>query len=73
MANGSREVILLIDLGLVRPHLEHYIQLQGPQHRKHMKLLEQVQRRAMKIAVRSLEHVSYEERLGQLGLVTLEK
>lgn len=65
-------MILPIDLALVRSHLEHYIQLQGPQHRKYMNLLEQVQRRGMKIVVRGLELVSYEKRLEQLGLVTLQ-
>ena len=72
MASRSREVIRPLYLGLGRPNLEYYIQLWSLQYRKGMELLEQVQRKAMKM-IRGLEHLSYEDRLGELGLFSLEK
>ncbi|TRZ16682.1 hypothetical protein HGM15179_010455 [Zosterops borbonicus] len=54
----------------MRTHLEFCIYLWGLQHKKHMDLLQEVQRRGTKM-MRGLGHLCYGDRLGELGFFQL--
>jgi len=65
VVNRENEVIIPLYSALVRPHMEYCVQAWCSQYRKDTQLLEQTQRKAMKI-IKRLEHLSYEERLREL-------
>lgn len=67
MTSKSRKEIPLLCSAVITSHLDYCIQ-----GIKDMDLLTQVLRRVVKI-VRGLKHLSYEKRLRELGLLSLEE
>jgi hypothetical protein len=65
------DMFLALYKSLIRPHLEYCIQAWRPFLVKDVDLLERVQRRATKL-VHAIKSRPYEERLGLLGLTTLD-
>ena len=62
---------MIIPRAIVRPHLEYCIQAWNPHLRKDVHMLEKIQRRATKL-IPELRDQTYEERLKECGLTTLD-
>ena len=67
----EKELIIPLYKTIVRPHLEYCIQARRPYRKKDIDILERVQRRATK-TIQKLRNISYEMRLKECGLTTLE-
>ena len=67
----EKELIIPLYKTIVRPHLEYCIQAWRPYRKKDIDILERVQRRATKM-IQKLRNISYEKRLKECGLTTLE-
>ena len=67
----EKQLIVPLYKAIVRPHLEYCIQAWRPYRKKDIDKLERIQRRATKM-IPELRNLSYESRLLQCGLTTLE-
>ena len=67
----EKHLIVPLYKAIVRPHLEYCIQAWRPYRKKDIDKLERIQRRATKM-IPELRDLSYESRLLQCGLTTLE-
>ena len=67
----GKKLIIPLCKAIVRPHLKYCIQAWRPYRKKDIDTLERIQRRATKM-IPELRDLSYEERLKECGLTTLE-
>ena len=67
----EKGLIVPLYKAIVRPHLEYCIQAWRPYLRKDIDMLEKVQRRTTKL-ITGLRYLSYDDRLKECGLTTLE-
>ena len=67
----GKKLIISLYKAIVRPHLDYCIQAWRPYRKKNIDTLERIQRRATKM-IPELRDLSYEERLKECGLTTLE-
>ena len=71
IAYMKKKIIMPLYKAIVRPYLEYCIQTWKPYHKRDIDTLERIQRRATKM-IPELRDLSYEERLKECGLTTLE-
>ena len=67
----EKELIIPLFKTIVKPHIEYCIQAWRPYRKTNIDILERVQRRATKM-IQKLRNISYEMRLKECGLITLE-
>ena len=67
----ENNLIIPLYKAIVRPHLEYCIQAWNPHLRKDLDMLDKIQRRATKL-IPELRDLTYEERIKECGLTTLE-
>ena len=67
----GKKLIIPLYKAIVRPHFEYCIQARRPYRKKDIDTLERIQRRATKM-IPELRDLSYEKRLKECGLTTLE-
>ena len=72
VVSREREMTVPLCSARGRLHVNYFVQIWGPQHKKDVELLEQVQKRARKM-IRGQECLSYEEKLRKLDLFSLKK
>ena len=72
ITSKSKDIVLPLYRGMVRPHLEYAVQFWLPFLRKDIDLLEKVQHRATKI-INGISGLEYEERLRSLRICILWK
>jgi len=66
----DKHTFITLYKSLVRPHLEYANSVWSPYKKGNVEAIEKVQKRATKLVI-SLKHLSYKDRLVQLGLPTV--
>jgi ribonucleases P/MRP protein subunit RPP40 len=68
----SKNIMIKLYKALVRPRLEYCVQFWSPFLRKDIDMMERVQKRATRL-IEGFKDMSYEQRLAETDLITLEK